>query len=343
MSKYDSFFRPSRAVYKTPEFPNPYEEEDNREVKTVVSAKELAEQREKLEKSLKEYERRRNDLLKVLDDFKKKDDPELRLKAMQYENIVHKETMDPSVLRAMRGLTADRVNGYIAKLREIADTTIKRDEMLASWLEGREKEKVGELVNRYNLMRKVNLAMVEELRKFLGNDVLYEEMTDKLTNGFPPLSPEDVKDRQGIQSVIVELSRTMDKYKPQIDAARAFRHEQYAKAFYHAVGRAHDRFLPLLESNPAEFERKVAEMINLITEVDLKKAESGDRWTVTYEGLSFNVNRGGRGMYASLTGASEENLSRYAKLGEFLEKPRRGQKKTADRRPAESRKIETEL
>jgi hypothetical protein len=330
--EHHALWRSSRPVFHNPEKPTGGSE-----------SAETPAQREKIGKLLNDYERRRANLLSVIEDFKKKEDPELRLKATQYENRVLNETVDPSVLRSLRGLGENDIKKYIDKLVDIANSTIERDERLGAWLESREREKVDEMVERYNYMRQVNIELVTGLKRFFGSQILFDSIMDKLTNDFPKLAPEDVKDRRGIQGVIVELASAMEKLKPQIDAARAQRHKQYETAFYHAVGRVHDRFLTSLENDPAEFERRVAEMVNRITEVDLKEAEAGDKWTVTYEGLTFSINRGGAGMYAKLTGASDANLSRYAKLGEFLEKPRRGQKKTADVRPPTGRKIETDL
>jgi hypothetical protein len=331
----------NRPVFKNPEKPEGGSEREIKvpEIKIVVTTKELAEQRERIDRLLKDYEKRRKDLLAVIGEFKQKEDPEQRLKATQYENRVLNETVDPTVLRALRGLGEEDIKKYMDRLVDIANTTLERDERLASWLDAREKEKTTELVNRYNLMREVNIAMVRGLENFFGDVILYEDILNKLTQGFPELKTDDDVSRKSVQVAILELNRVMDKFRPQVDAARGLKHAHYESAFYHALGRVHDRNMSMLETNPAEFESRVAAMLNNISEVDLKKIEAGESWSVNYEGLTFSIRRGGAGMSARLTDASDENLARYAKLGEFLE-GRRSRTKTANRN---NRRIETEL
>jgi len=346
-------WRESRPIFHNPEKQGGGEEEIAvAKTETVPPPKETADQRERVEKLLKEYERRRKDLLAVIGEFKQKEDPDLRVKATQYENRVLNETVDPAVLRVLRNLGEADIKKYIDKLMDIANTTLERDEQLAAWLEARNKEmelreheKIAQGVERYNLMREVNLGMLNELGPFFSTKT-YSEISDLLTNGFPELDPEAVKDMAKIQEVITRFAASMNKYKPEFDKAvlarKTEKHERYGIAFQHAIGRVHDRFSALLETNPAGFERQVTAMIRAITEVDLDKAEPKESWSVTYGGLTFAINRGGAGIYAQLTGASEENLARYAKLGEFLNPPKK-RTRTAEVRPPEERKIETEL
>jgi hypothetical protein len=313
------------------------------EVKIAVTAKEVAKQREQLNMMLKKYERRREELLKVIDHYKTNEDPDSRIRAVQYENRVLNETIDPSVLRALRNLTIEEVQKNIEKLTEIASSTIERDELLTAWFEAREKEKTDQLVKRYNYLREVNIAILNSLKPYFGSRVLFEKIMSDFNNSFPALNSDEVKDSKSALAIISELEKAISKIQPQMDMARNERHKLYEKAFYHAIGRAHDRDLSTIESNPADFERKVSEMVNRIKQVNLDEVEAGDSWTVTYEGLTFSITRGKDGMNVKLIGASEENLARYVKLSDFLGKQNKDRQKTAAKPSATNNNLDATL
>ena len=328
-------FAGSRLVFKGPEKPQGVPVEIKvPETKIVVTAKEIKEAQERLERLFKDYERRRSALLTVLEQFRQKDDLDLRLMATQHESRVNNETRDPAVLRSLRGVTEDDVKKQIDKIIEIANTALSRDEKLAVWMEARDREKIAEAVERYNYMREVNIAMVQNLKKHFWNSATFEAIMSALQEGLPVLKPEDIKDRQGVKVAIMEIQRIMERFKPQIDEARKFKHEQYEKAFTHAIGRVHDRNLGLLETDPRAFESAVAKMVKGVTEIPLDQMEAGEKWRITYEGLTFSMAPSGMGMSVALVDADEANRAKYGRLAEFLdERKTRGRTAQGGKKP----------
>jgi len=313
------------------------------ETKIVMTAKELKEQQERMERLFKDYERKRKAMLNVAAQFKEKDDLDLRVKAAQVENRIKQETIDPAVLRSLRDVGEEDVQKYIDKLAEISNTELQKNEELAEWMVARDREKIDEAVERYNYMREVNIAMAENLGKYFFNKSIYASLLNDLQEGLPELKTGDVKTLKSVRVAILEIVKVMGKYKPYLDEARESRREIYEQAFKHAIGRAHDVDLlrgkkNLLKTNPAMFEKTALDMVSRITEVNMKELLAGDEWSITYKGLTFTVRPGGMGVNVRLVDADAENRAKYAKLAGFLDE-RKARAKTA----MKGRKPEIEL
>lgn len=258
-------------------------------------------QEAKLEKTLKDYEKRRGNVLRTLDEFKKADDMELAAKAQQYENLIQRDTKDPDVLRALRDTTEKDVKENIAMLMTIVETQIQKDRKLAEWMESREREKIAATMERYNYLRKISLKEVKSLKNYMWDSKVYDTLVQDLEEGFPEIKPEEVRTAKKAQEIILELTKAMNRFKPQLEQARVLKNKHYETAFYHAIGRAIDRNLASSGGKPAVLEEAVKKELERITSIDIAATDPSVTWRITYEDYTFSVAKRGEDFIVKMT------------------------------------------
>lgn len=193
---------------------------------------------------------------------------------------------------------------------------------------------------------KQNVARIKQVIKDFSREY-WPTLQGKPVPG--PAAP-DIGDMPAdwLQAPVSLAKKTDGKVVPdQVDEGQKNRLEQFQAPFEHAVGRAfeHDRDdvrtepFKLLKTDPAGFEKAVTKMINGITERDLKEIKTNDNWQISYQGLTFAVSKGDKGLSARLIDADRNTYDKgtYGKLAQFLD----ARKPNARTAMVEGRKITT--
>jgi len=90
----------------------------------------------------------------------------------------------------------------------------------SEWMDSREREKIVAVMARYDYLRQILLHEVKSLKNYLPNKSVYHTLVDNLEEEPTEASPETVK---SAQTAILELTKVMSLFKPELDAARALK------------------------------------------------------------------------------------------------------------------------